>query len=1581
MIAGTTGLAAALSIPASASSDIPARQAASAPAASAVTAATYGSRAAAPPPTRAQLATLARRHDEAVASAQARKAHKPVVVESATDTGTLLTANPDGSFTLTETSQPVRVKQHGTWVPIDPSLVRAADGTLRTVATTTAISFSGGGPGPMASIASGADRLSFAFPAALPTPVISGSQATYREVLPGVDLRLTANASGFSQLLVVKDRAAAASPALHALRFGMSAQGVKVSQDPGGGATATDTSGSTVFHADTATMWDSAALQATPQAAPPAAGPAASPALHPAAAALPGRHMARVSVRADATSETIAPDPAMLASPSTVFPLYIDPDWAGNPSQLKWARISSTCADGSGQVWSVYNSTSTDPTQRARSGLDTWTGGCGETARTYYQMNSSGLNGVRVMIATLNVVDTWSAFSADTAADVYSTAPPQNNTWNSANLNWSTQPYNGPKTLQDNAVSHESGTTVVPSTLQFNVTQGARTVANSNGDYLTLALVSHSETDHDYWKQYGTGGGASMTTTFFEPPVLAGGTGSPSITPSVTDSGTTYVTSHTPTLTITGQLGPTEIADGKTESLRNDYQIFNYANGTLGSQIGVDLVTAYTTASAGGGSATYGGSLADGTYAWQGRTQNFGAGTGNDGSYQYYSDWSQLMVFTVDTTPPPAPAVESPQFPAGAFGAAYSDAGSVTITTSSSGNNIKGYIVSLDGDLSSTVYSAGLPAWTSTPTVGTAYWVPASTTSNGTTVSLTPGVVGPHRLYVKAVDHAHLTAATSMTTYSFFAEFTTPSYVTGSQLTHGYTAGDGTVVPAGTAVTSGQLISQPDCCGIHWMDGHQAQLNGASTVQAGDSMTLSFEVPTAGYYDLGANLTKAADYGAFAISLNANASTGTSAYALASSYDAYNSTVTTSFADFGVPKNADGSPMNLPQGVYSVTLTITGHNGSSSGYQAGIDFLRLELMSSTCSITSLSGCYNNTAITNAGNTANGDADGYGNSLPADMLHTVGWDPGTAITVDGAPMTLPGYAASGTGKVADNILAEGQTISIPATGYANDGNAVEFLAFGTDGSVASASGVIKYAQPNLCNQGADQSYILNQVPDWVSGNPVAAAETFPGRNDQGTADDTSAPVHVYAVSVPLACPGQAIASIQLPVVYNGAKGKNLHILAVGIRNASYTDSSNAQNWAATFAATQDSLASISQTTIRMSAATSVAGTSLRIHLSNLVPGSTKVTFDHVTVAAAPAGAPSPVPVTGTMTAVKFNGGSASVTIPGSGEVVSDPVPFTTTTGGQTLLVSAHMTGSVTSASEHSHARATSWTSTSTADLAADASGTTFTQPTTDLPYLTGIDVTSDGNTTGSVGFWGDQTINSDTSSGAPSRFTDDVIVDVASLNSGSVPYGVLNLGHYGTLAQNTMFAPSVNPLPQSANDPVDADALDRANLRTVLVSSGTQDILAGASAVTVGNDLKSIVSEIKNTTADTFGNNISGFITVDVATIPPNASFTAAQESVREAVNASICGAAAIGGSCGDGVYLDQIADGYVDFAAAVSGGTAFTTTVAAANLNANGTPNNNYYRAEATAFTGAAAASGSSSSGDLPIKPNVIRLP
>jgi len=75
------------------------------------------------------------------------------------------------------------------------------------------------------------------------------------------------------------------------------------------------------------------------------------------------------------------------------------------------------------------------------------------------------------------------------------------------------------------------------------------------------------------------------------------------------------------------------------------------------------------------------------------------------------------------------------------------------------------------------------------------------------------------------------------------------------------------------------------------------------------------------------------------------------------------------------------------------------------------------------------------------------------------------------------------------------------------------------------------------------------------------------------------------------------------------------------------------------------------------------------------------------------------------------------------------------------------------------------------------------------------------------------------------------------------------------------------------------------------VRTVLISTGTSDILSGTGASTIEAELAALAQQVRGFYADNpTANSLTGQITVYVATIPPDARFTSAQEAVREAVN-------------------------------------------------------------------------------------------
>ncbi|MFD9406817.1 ricin-type beta-trefoil lectin domain protein [Streptomyces sp. NPDC059989] len=285
--------------------------------------------------------TTERERAEDAALAEAKRTGKPVPVPVATTETDTVVANPNGTLGLSRSVTPVRTKIDGKWTDLDAALVKAADGTLRPKAAANGLSLSGGGTAPLATLDQDGKQLVLNWPEPLPTPAVEGASALYREVVPGTDLKVTADeGGGISQILVVKSAEAANHPKLAKLTTGLKGQGVTVSADGNGNLKAADASGRTVFHAPTPTMWDSTAPVHAPLAKASSVGvfsqAATSPGStddQPAKSASgsdgPGDSAKVTRLQTDLGKDSLAltPDQAFLRDPSTAYPVYIDPAW------------------------------------------------------------------------------------------------------------------------------------------------------------------------------------------------------------------------------------------------------------------------------------------------------------------------------------------------------------------------------------------------------------------------------------------------------------------------------------------------------------------------------------------------------------------------------------------------------------------------------------------------------------------------------------------------------------------------------------------------------------------------------------------------------------------------------------------------------------------------------------------------------------------------------------------------------------------------------------------------------------------------------------------------------------------------------------------------------------------------------------------------------------------------------------------------------------------------------------------------------------------------------------------------------
>jgi Concanavalin A-like lectin/glucanases superfamily len=379
------------------------------------------------------------------AAATAHDSGRPVTIDALTTETEQFVAEPNGGLELTANPSPVRTEQRGRWVPIDTTLHRAADGSLAPVATAYgSVRFSRGGTGPLVSTTAGGITYSLDWPTSLPTPTVSGSVATYRSVLPGVDLQMSATSTGgFSDVLVVHTATAAANPAVTRLTFGAHVTGGRVNSGSDGTMMVTGARAGDTLQSATPLMWDSNTTFTTARTSVPGQarsktttaipiGPDASDASHPGLAA----GVAAVRTTLEGSSLTLTPDHGMLTRPSTVYPVYVDPtfvwhDNTGGNFGFEEVKQGAPC-----NHVSLYDNASPD------AGNSGWLGvgyqdydqGCEGNEHTYYQWSlSSGLHGAIIHSASLDATKTWSASCISTLVDLtWSRAIGSNTDWNNA---------------------------------------------------------------------------------------------------------------------------------------------------------------------------------------------------------------------------------------------------------------------------------------------------------------------------------------------------------------------------------------------------------------------------------------------------------------------------------------------------------------------------------------------------------------------------------------------------------------------------------------------------------------------------------------------------------------------------------------------------------------------------------------------------------------------------------------------------------------------------------------------------------------------------------------------------------------------------------------------------------------------------------------------------------------------------------------------------------------------------------------------------------------------------------------------
>jgi hypothetical protein len=663
----------------------------------------------------------------AAALAEAKSSGQTVDIPALTTPTETVAADPTGSLTLTQSVYPTRVKRNNGWVPVDATLQTASDGSLVPAAVPSGIALSGGGTTtPLATLTSYGKRLAITWPGTLPKPAMSGATATYAEVFPGVDLKVTVSPlGGMSEVLVVKSAEAAANPKLSSLELGTSTSGLKVSGDTNGNLEAKDPTGAAFFTSPAAMMWDSSTTADGTAAAPmtrsaqadgtdatPTAPPAPSTAQGPGAGAQTGQ----VDTEVSAGKLTLTPDSSVLRGASTHYPVYIDPDWnpdyASAPEQ-GYDEIQQGCPDGN-----HLNSTTT-PYNTPGVGQNGYSG-CIGIEEAYFQFKVDARlwnSSVKITAATFKATELYAA-----NLDCSYTSNVQvklSNTISTATT-WNNRP--SLSTLQD---TKAFGSTCTSNPSQgFDVSDALSKAAVGRWQSVAFGMVASDETNKLNFRRFANN--PTITVQYDSVPSVSSATTSPS---TVCSGGTTI--GHTVTAL------DAYVTDADTGApLQAKFAVIGKdATGKIVYPVGGTAAKTYEPATTvtGYGTVVWSlGYLPSGTYTWTVQA--------DDGKYL---STTKACSFKVDATAPGSPHVTSPVFDNGGTAPERTPAEfDFDPPTDAAGHPAT--------DIAYYAYNWGTPPASVNPRLT----LPAAAGGATTKVTLTPGGYLHNILYYYAVDTA-----------------------------------------------------------------------------------------------------------------------------------------------------------------------------------------------------------------------------------------------------------------------------------------------------------------------------------------------------------------------------------------------------------------------------------------------------------------------------------------------------------------------------------------------------------------------------------------------------------------------------------------------------------------------------------------------------------------------------------------------------------------------------------------------------------------------------------------------------------
>ncbi len=554
---------------------------------------------------------------EAAAVAQAEATSTDVVVEDATTPTLLTVAHPDGTLTSTVNTDPVRMKTEAGWTDISTDLVRTTVNgvsVLKPENVPVDITVGTGGSDKIASLDDKKGHsLTQSWPfGTLPEPVVEGNAATFRQVLPGVDLIQLAHKTGISQVLKIENAEAAKDPRVSEMRIFLDSQNAVVEQQADGSLTAKGSDSGEVALRNTGGLWWDSSVEGATATDPGGQGVA--------------RPFSLTLGTEDGKQSQIFGMDQILETANLTFPVYVDPDWT-------ITRANYIFVDNAYPETSYWNGNLTDGQVHVGFLPNYWApDGVNHLARSYYQFDSSYFVGKNILQAKLNTVETWS--SSCTPANVASwiTDPVYSTT------RWNAQPVLRMRTDMG-AVAKGYNASCPAGTVGFDLMAGKSLLLNKS--VWTIMLAAGNESDPLGWKKFQNS--ATITVRHNVAP------NTPVIT---TISGGKWAGT------------PWDYAHGAYYVTRNSSPVFRVSDsdpdGADGGPTSVYMEVYTKAGSLIKGSGPISGAAAGDVYDWQipvtlGNGEYYLQSQSKD-SWNAYSGTMRFN-FKVDTTPPAAPSI------------------------------------------------------------------------------------------------------------------------------------------------------------------------------------------------------------------------------------------------------------------------------------------------------------------------------------------------------------------------------------------------------------------------------------------------------------------------------------------------------------------------------------------------------------------------------------------------------------------------------------------------------------------------------------------------------------------------------------------------------------------------------------------------------------------------------------------------------------------------------------------------------------------------------------------------------------